>query len=250
MRAACSKTSTRREELQRRHLARNQAALHRPADRPQAPGAGRNLFQFRLLQHPAPQLLPQRFHFRAPGGLDRVHRDRRAGADLPRLLPGSGRPALHAAAHRHQFPAGAARSPTSTATSRWSRRAWPCMFGLDALEPNQQFQVLSSLFFRNKGAYIVGKRHQRRARVSVRHADPAQRRRPAGARHRADRPGADRRAVLVHARLLHGRHGSAVGLRAIPARPDAAQAAAARSTPSSACKSRARRCSTATSCST
>jgi isocitrate dehydrogenase kinase/phosphatase len=27
----------------------------------------------------------------------------------------------------------------------------------DALEPNAQFQVLSSLFFRNKGAYIVGK---------------------------------------------------------------------------------------------
>ncbi|QOL50733.1 bifunctional isocitrate dehydrogenase kinase/phosphatase [Massilia litorea] len=30
-------------------------------------------------------------------------------------------------------------------------------FGLDQLEPNQQFQVLSSLFFRNKGAYIVGR---------------------------------------------------------------------------------------------
>lgn len=30
-------------------------------------------------------------------------------------------------------------------------------FGLDQLEPNQQFQVLSNLFFRNKGAYIVGR---------------------------------------------------------------------------------------------
>jgi isocitrate dehydrogenase kinase/phosphatase len=30
-------------------------------------------------------------------------------------------------------------------------------FGLGKLEPNQQLQVLSSLFFRNKGAYIVGK---------------------------------------------------------------------------------------------
>ena len=32
------------------------------------------------------------------------------------------------------------------------------IFGSDAPEPNHQIQVLSSLFFRNKGAYIVGKR--------------------------------------------------------------------------------------------
>jgi isocitrate dehydrogenase kinase/phosphatase len=31
------------------------------------------------------------------------------------------------------------------------------IFGPDAPEPNQQLQVLSNLFFRNKGAYIVGK---------------------------------------------------------------------------------------------
>ncbi len=31
------------------------------------------------------------------------------------------------------------------------------IFGDDTLEPNHQIQVLSSLFFRNKGAYIVGK---------------------------------------------------------------------------------------------
>ncbi|MCS0591205.1 bifunctional isocitrate dehydrogenase kinase/phosphatase [Massilia norwichensis] len=30
-------------------------------------------------------------------------------------------------------------------------------FGLDRMEPNQQLHVLSSLFFRNKGAYIVGR---------------------------------------------------------------------------------------------
>ena len=30
-------------------------------------------------------------------------------------------------------------------------------FGLDRLEPNQQLHVLSNLFFRNKGAYIVGR---------------------------------------------------------------------------------------------
>ncbi len=32
------------------------------------------------------------------------------------------------------------------------------IFGDDALEPNHQLQVLSSLFYRNKGAYIVGRR--------------------------------------------------------------------------------------------
>jgi isocitrate dehydrogenase kinase/phosphatase len=32
------------------------------------------------------------------------------------------------------------------------------LFGPDVMEPNHQIQVLSSLFFRNKGAYIVGKR--------------------------------------------------------------------------------------------
>lgn len=31
------------------------------------------------------------------------------------------------------------------------------LFGTDLLEPNHQIQVLSSLFYRNKGAYIVGK---------------------------------------------------------------------------------------------
>ncbi|MBC7454121.1 MAG: bifunctional isocitrate dehydrogenase kinase/phosphatase [Massilia sp.] len=31
------------------------------------------------------------------------------------------------------------------------------IFGLDPLEPNHQVQVLSNLFYRNKGAYIVGK---------------------------------------------------------------------------------------------
>ncbi|WP_017878291.1 bifunctional isocitrate dehydrogenase kinase/phosphatase [Janthinobacterium sp. CG3] len=31
------------------------------------------------------------------------------------------------------------------------------IFGADRIEPNHQIQVLSSLFFRNKGAYIVGK---------------------------------------------------------------------------------------------
>ena len=84
----------------------------------------------------------------------------------------------------------------------------------------------------------------------VRGADPAQPPRRAGARHGAARPRADHDPVLVHARLFPGRHGSAVGLRAVPAHACCRASRAARSTPSSACKSRARRCSTAITCST
>jgi isocitrate dehydrogenase kinase/phosphatase len=39
----------------------------------------------------------------------------------------------------------------------WVRSRMEDFFGLDKPEANQQLQVLSSLFFRNKGAYIVGK---------------------------------------------------------------------------------------------
>ena len=50
-------------------LAAGQAALHRPADRPPPARAGRDLLQLGDDQDPAPQLLPQRLHLRAPGGL-------------------------------------------------------------------------------------------------------------------------------------------------------------------------------------
>jgi isocitrate dehydrogenase kinase/phosphatase len=39
----------------------------------------------------------------------------------------------------------------------WVKARMEFFFGLDKPEANQQLQVLSSLFFRNKGAYIVGK---------------------------------------------------------------------------------------------
>ena len=90
-------------------------------------------------------------------------------------------------------------------------------FGAATLEPNHQIQVLASLFFRNKGAYIVGKGingnreypfvvpilHNRKGQLVLDTVllDPLQ------------------ISVLFsyHARLFHGRHGSAVGLRAVPA---------------------------------
>ena len=189
----CWKTSTTPDELTDERLARDQAALHRPAVRPQAAGTGRDLLQLGLLQDPAPHLLPQRLHLRAPGGLDRVHRDRRAAADLPRLLPGQRRPALRAEAHRHQLPARTARSPTSTATSAWSKRACRRCSAPHRLEPNHQIQVLSSLFFRNKGAYIVGRVINGSREYPFVVPDPAQPPRRAGARHGAVRPRADRR---------------------------------------------------------
>ena len=67
--------------------------------------------------------------------------------------------------------------------------------------------------------------HQRLPGSAVRAADPAQRERPAGDRRRAVRRRRPADAVQLRARLLHGRHGGAQRLRAVPAQPDAAQAA-------------------------
>ena len=55
----------------------------------------------------------------------------------------------------------------------------------------------------------------------VRRARSARRGRPAGARHDPARAAPHQRAVLALARLLHGRHGGAVGLRPLPALDDA-----------------------------
>ena len=96
-------------------VAAGQAALHRPLDRPQPARACRDLLQLGHDQDPAPQLLPQRLHLRPPGGLDRIHREQRAGgaADLPRLLPDRRHP-------RGDLAAG------SSTTSSWraSSRTW------------------------------------------------------------------------------------------------------------------------------
>ena len=98
-------------------VAAGQAALHRPADRPPPARAGRDLLQLGDHQDPAPQLLPERLHLRAPGGLDRAHREQRAGgaptyrAYYPTQRDAAPRP-------------GSASSPTSSssATSRTSAR--------------------------------------------------------------------------------------------------------------------------------
>jgi isocitrate dehydrogenase kinase/phosphatase len=93
------------------------------------------------------------------------------------------------------------------------------------LRANFQLQVLSGLFFRNKGAYVVGKimngfneipfslpiLHDSRGKLLHRRR-AVRRRRPAD-------------AVQLRARVLHGRHGGALGVGAVPALADAAQAA-------------------------
>ena len=92
------------------------------------------------------------------------------------------------------------------------------------LRTNFQIQVLSSLFFRNKGAYIVGKIingfTQTPFALPILHG----RKRP-GHRRGAVRRGRPRARLQLRARLLHGDDGGAVGVRAVPALADAEKAA-------------------------
>ena len=100
----------RRGKHRRRSVAADQAALHRPVDHAPPARVRGDVFQFGVLQDPAPLVFQQRLHFRAPGDLDRIHRERRAGreADLSRVLSRQGRPRRDARTHRHELPAGAA----------------------------------------------------------------------------------------------------------------------------------------------
>ena len=108
----------RRGEYRRRSVAADQAALHRLADDAPAAGMRGDVLQFGVLQDPASLVLQQRFHFRAPGDLDRIHRERRTRreADVSRVLPGEGRPRRDARTHRHELPAGTAVRGSARAT--------------------------------------------------------------------------------------------------------------------------------------
>jgi hypothetical protein len=93
------------------------------------------------------------------------------------------------------------------------------------LRANFQLQVLSGLFFRNKGAYVVGKIMNGFVEIAVLAADPARQPRPLLHRRGAVRRRRPADAVQLRARVLHGRHGGAFGLGAVPALAHAAQAA-------------------------
>ena len=134
------------------------------------------------------------------------------------------RDTLHA--HRRTTSSCSASSRTwgATSTMCW-RRCSASAAATVTLRANFQIQVLSSLFYRNKGAYLVGKIVNGFTEVPfalpILHGDAG----PAGDRHRAVRRGRTADPVQLRARLLHGRHGDALRLRAVPAQPDAAQAA-------------------------
>ena len=222
--SACATSSTP-SNIDHADLAAGQAALHRAAAQPQAAGTGRDLLQLGDDQDPAPQLFPQRFHFRPPdafrprtskptttptyrsyyakddglrGAIRKIVKDFELAAAVrrprarrrPRLPRGSPLPEGHAGA-RGQFPDPGA--------------------GLGLL-PQQ-------------GRLHHRQGDQRRHRIPVRDPRPARRRRQALPRHHPARRLADRPALLAVARLFHGRHGSAVRLRPVPARHPAQQAA-------------------------
>ena len=149
-----SSTSTRSPT---RRWREREALLHRAARRAQPAGARRDLLQLGDQADPAAQLLRQRAHLRPRGDLDRVHRAR--PADLPQLLPERRRRAASASRSSSATSAGAGRSPTSTATSTTccARSTSGRADAWTHLEPNYQIQVLSSAFYRNKAAYVVGK---------------------------------------------------------------------------------------------
>ena len=116
-------------------------------------------------------------------------------------------------------------SRTWNATSTRCSPAVPGGLGPFRMRTNFQIQALSSLFFRNKGAYAVG---QASSTASTR--CPSRCRScttPDGFRFidAALFGGRPADAVQLRARRLHGRHGGAFGLRAVPALDDAAQAA-------------------------
>jgi isocitrate dehydrogenase kinase/phosphatase len=118
---------------------------------------------------------------------------------------------------------------------------------LQALRANFQIQVLSSLFFRNKGAYLVGKIingfTETPLALPILHGQRPQ----AGHRRRAVRRRRPADDLQLRARLLHGGHGGAQSayvqfLRGLMPRKPRAELYNAW-----ACRSTARTCSTATS---
>ena len=140
-------------------LAAGQAAVHRHAGGPPPARAGRDLLQLGDDQDPAPQLFPERLHLRAPGHQHRVHRERRARRKAPPTAPTT-RDATPSSTTCGAWCATSRctwSSRISTATRCACTRRCQGLFDHVHLRANFQIQVLSSLFYRNKGAYVVGK---------------------------------------------------------------------------------------------
>ena len=111
-------------------------------------------------------------------------------ADLPLLLPARRRGLARHAARRSCATSGSQQSVARTCERdlRNVLRALRQHFPRPArAQPDLQIQVLGSLFFRNKAAYVVGRLINGTARTAVRGADPAERARRALPRHAAAR---------------------------------------------------------------
>ena len=111
-RAGVRRAAARRSSTPARSTTRSgagEAALHRPARRPQAARARRDVLQLGRHAGAAADVRPQRLHVRARRGLDRVHRV--GPADLPELLPRRARPARRRCSTPSPTSAGAGRSP-------------------------------------------------------------------------------------------------------------------------------------------
>ena len=188
-------------------VAAGQAALHRPADRPPPARAGRDLLQLGDDQDPAPQLLPQRLHLRAAGGLDRVHRERRAGraADLPRLLPDPGDDARDLAAHRQTTSSSSASSKTWSATSTACWRPSPRSSARSSCAPTSRSRCCRRCSSATRAPTWSARSSTASTRRRSRCRSCTTRAKAAGHRRRAVRRGRPAAAVQLRARLLHGR---------------------------------------------
>ena len=194
-------------------LAAGQAALHRPAGRPPPARAGRDLLQLGHDQDPAPQLLPQRLHLRAAGGLDRVHRERRAGgdADLPRLLPDA-RDACATPGVRivDNFQLQrAVRGPATATSTRGARRCCARSATRSSCAPTSRSRCCRACSSATRAPTWSARSSTASARRRSRCRSCTTADGQLDHRRRAVRRGRPADAVQLRARLLHGRHGGA-----------------------------------------
>ena len=234
----------RRGLARRRHLAGGEAALHRPARRPQAAGAGRDVLQLGRHAGDAAHLRPQRLRVRPGRGLDRVHRV--GPADLSQLLPGRGglRTSLRdifvdfgwnrpfADLERDvgfvwQALLRALRRRVAARSSRTTRSRCSAPPSTATRPPTWSGRSSTAT---TRLPFVVGVLHDDDGRLVL---DAVA----------ASTPSSISRALLALARLLHGRHGRAVGLRPVPAVADAGEAALRALHDARARASRARRSS-------
>ena len=158
----------------------------------------------------------QRVHLPAPGHLDRA--PRRRGAHLPLLLPAQAGTRARPSASAHRLrPREPLRGPRSRRPPHRPRACASSSRARGASHDNFQIQVLSSLFFRNKAAYMVGRR-DRTGATRLPFVMPLLRT-SAGRglrRHAAAQAGEHRARLQPRALVLHGRHGGALRVRRVP----------------------------------